>query len=65
MLSKDTKVDLINEKNFEFKFDLGFAPEFELKLDKRVKVPYYNIEVNQEMIDKQSDAFKKRSHLEF
>ncbi len=60
MLSKDTKVDLVNEKNFEFKFDLGFAPEFELKLDKRVKVPYYNIEVSQAMVADQSNAYKKR-----
>ena len=60
MLSKDTKVDLVNEKNFEFKFDLGFAPEFELKLDKRVKVPYYNIEVSQAMVDDQSNAYKTR-----
>lgn len=60
MLSPDTKVDMVNEKEFSFKFDLGFAPEFELKLDKRVKVPYYNIEVSQEMIDNQNDAFKKR-----
>jgi len=60
MLSQDTKVDLVNEKNFEFKFDLGFAPEFDLKLDKRVKVPYYNIEVSQEMVDNQDSAYKKR-----
>ena len=60
MLSKDTEVDLVNEKNFEFKFDLGFAPEFDLKLDKRVKVPYYNIEVSQEMVDNQDGAFLKR-----
>lgn len=60
MLSKDTKVDMVNEKDFSFKFDLGFAPEFDLKLDKRVKVPYYNIEVSQDMVDKQNEAFKKR-----
>ncbi len=60
MLTKDTKVDMINEKEFSFKFDLGFAPEFELKLDKRVKIPYYTIEVSQEMIDKQNEAYKKR-----
>lgn len=60
MLSKDTKVDLVNEKDFAFKFDLGFAPEFDIKLDKRVKVPYYNIEVNQEMVDNQDSAFLKR-----
>lgn len=60
MLSVDTKVDMVNEKDFSFKFDLGFAPEFDLKLDKRVKVPYYNIEVSREMIDNQNEAFKKR-----
>ncbi len=60
MLSPDTKVDLVNEKEFSFKFDLGFAPEFEIKLDKRVKIPYYNIEVTQDMVDKQNEAFKKR-----
>ncbi len=60
MLSKDTKINFNTDKDFDFKFDLGFAPEFDIKLDKRVKVPYYNIEVNQEMIDKQNDSLKKR-----
>ncbi len=60
MLSKDTKVDMVAEKDFSFKFDLGFAPEFDLKLDKRVKVPYYNIEVSQDMVDKQNETYKKR-----
>ena len=60
MLSKDTKVDLVAEKNFDFKFDLGFVPEFDIKLDKRVKVPYYNIEVTQEMVDNQNNVYKKR-----
>ena len=60
MLSKDTKVDMIAEKNFDFKFDLGFAPEFDLKLVKRVKLRYYNIEVTQEMVDNQNEAYKNR-----
>lgn len=60
MLSKDTKVNFNTDKEFAFKFDLGLAPEFDIKLDKRVKVPYYNIEVSQEMIDKQNENFKKR-----
>ena len=60
MLSKDTKVDFNKDKDFTFKFELGLAPEFDVKLDKRVKVPYYNIEVSQEMIDKQNDSYKKR-----
>ena len=60
MISEDTKVDFTKDTEFDFKFELGLAPEFEIKLDKRVKIPYYTIEVNQDMIDKQTDAFKKR-----
>lgn len=60
MMTEDAKVDFIKDTEFEFKLELGLAPEFEIKLDKRVKIPYYTIEVSQEMVDKQNDAFKKR-----
>lgn len=60
MLNKDTKVDFNKDTEFTFIFDLGIAPEFECKLDKRVKISYYNIEVSQEMVDKQNEALKKR-----
>lgn len=60
MLSADTRVDLNQDTNYEFKFDLGLAPEFELKLDKRVKIPYYNIKVTDEMVQNQNASYKKR-----
>lgn len=60
MASNEEPIDLKNKKDFDFKFDLGLAPEFELKLDKRVKIPYYNIEVSQEMVDNQDKSFRKR-----
>lgn len=60
MLSADTRVDLNQDTNYEFKFDLGLAPEFELKLDKRVKIPYYNIKVTDEMVENQNASYKKR-----
>lgn len=60
MMTEDTKVDFTKDTEFEFKLELGIAPEFEIKLDKRVKIPYYTIEVSQDMVDKQNDAFKKR-----
>ena len=60
MMNVESKFDFEKERDYEFKFDLGLAPEFECKLDKRVKIPYYNIEVSQEMIDNQNNAFKKR-----
>ena len=60
MLDKDTKVDLNTEKEFSFKFELGLSPEFDVKVDKSVTVPYYNIEVSQEMIDRQNESLRKR-----
>lgn len=60
MMTEDTKVDFTKDTEFEFKLELGIAPEFEIKLDKRVKIPYYTIEVSQDMVDKQNDAFRKR-----
>ncbi len=60
MLNKDTRVDLNAEKDFEFKFDLGIAPDFDIELSKDIKVPYYNIQVSQEMIDNQNAEYRKR-----
>ena len=60
MIDPETKVDLNTQTEFEFKFDLGLVPEFELKLDKRVKIPYYNIEVTQEMVENQDKNFRQR-----
>ena len=34
-----------NQTNFEFFFDLGFAPKFELKVDKDIAVDYFDIVV--------------------
>lgn len=60
MPCNDAPVDLKTQKDFEFNFELGLAPQFEVKLDKKVKVPYYNIEVSQEMVDNQDKNFRKR-----
>ena len=49
--NEDTKVDIMNDEDMAFKFDLGLAPAIELKLNKRINVPYYNIEVTDQMVD--------------
>ena len=60
LLDKDTRVDIEHEKDFEFKFDLGLQPEFEITIGKDIKVPYYNIQVTQDMIDRQNADYRKR-----
>lgn len=54
------EIDFANDKDFTFNFEVGFAPQVEVKLDKKIKVPYYTIEVDQEMIDRQNEMFRQR-----
>lgn len=54
------ELDLKNEKDFTFEYDLALAPELDVKLSKDEKIPYYNIAVSDEMIDEQDKALRKR-----
>ena len=49
--NEDTKVDIMKDEEMTFKYDLGMAPAIELKLNKRINVPYYIIEVTDQMVD--------------
>ena len=49
--NEGTKVDIMKDEEMTFKYDLGLAPAIELKLNKRINVPYYNIEVTDQMVD--------------
>lgn len=54
------KIDWDNDSDFEFKFDLGIAPEFEVKLSSKDKIPYYSIKIDNELIDKYIDGYAQR-----
>ncbi len=56
---KNEKFD-INDSAFTFVFNVGLAPDFETHVDKDLKVPYYVIEVSDEMIDNQSAGLRRR-----
>lgn len=43
-----------------FRFKVGLAPEINIELDNNTTIPYYTIQVTDEMIDKQNDAFRRR-----
>ena len=49
--NEDTKVDIMKDEEMTFKYDMGLAPAVEIKLNKRINVPYYNIEVTEQMVD--------------
>ncbi|MCM1291159.1 MAG: trigger factor [Prevotella sp.] len=57
--------DAENQVNFDdaeltFKFKVGLAPQINLTVDKNITVPYYTIEVSDEMIKNQDEAFRQR-----
>ncbi|MDE6392235.1 MAG: trigger factor [Muribaculaceae bacterium] len=56
------KANAINEDASEFtlKFKVGVAPEFEVKVDKDLHIPYYNIKVTDEMVARQDEALRRR-----
>ena len=60
IISNAEEVNFDTMKDFSFKFEVGFAPEIKLVIDKSVKAPYYTIEVDQKMIDQQNETFCKR-----
>lgn len=54
-------VDLEKDAPYTFKFDIAVAPEFEAKLSGHDKVPYYDIKVDDKLIDQQIDMFANRA----
>jgi trigger factor len=53
-------IDFDTQKEFNFSFDLGLRPEFEVSLNKKMKYPYYDIEVDDELINKYIDSHADR-----
>lgn len=50
----------IDQTDFELKFKVGVAPEIDTHVNKDLHVPYYNIKVTDEMIDRQDEQFRRR-----
>jgi trigger factor len=46
---EQVNIDWDNQTDFEFAFELGLAPNIEIKLSKRDKINYYKIAIDEEM----------------
>lgn len=57
---ENNNVELVEGGTFTFKFDLAIAPEFKAELGKDDKVPYYNVEVSDEMVENQINAYRQQ-----
>ncbi|MEG1543546.1 MAG: trigger factor [Tannerellaceae bacterium] len=52
-------LDFDKEEDFEFCFDVAFAPEINLELSKNDKLPYYNVIIDEDMVSKQVTAYRE------
>jgi len=58
--TEQKQIDFDSQEEFEFVFDLGIAPEFEVELSKKDKVKFYTIAVSDEMIENQVKSYTGR-----
>ena len=58
---KQETLDLDKDAPYTFLFDIAVAPEFKVELTDKDKIDYYNIEVDDQLIDRQVDMFASRS----
>jgi len=57
---EEQKVDFGKDTEFEFKFDLGLAPELNLEVTVKDKVPYYTIKVEKQQQQEYKDSLLQR-----
>jgi trigger factor len=56
---EEKTIDFEKQESFEFSFDLGLSPEFDLPVLSKVKIPYYKITVEEKMIEERIEELKK------
>ena len=56
----EAPVDLDQPAPYTLKFDIAVAPEMDVKLSKRNKIAYYDIQVDEKMVNDQIDAYASR-----
>ena len=59
-VTEQKAIDFDTQEDFEFVFDLGIAPEFDVELTKKDKVKFYTITVSDEMIENQVKSYTGR-----
>lgn len=57
---EEVKGDFENPAEFEFVYEVGLTPEFEVKLSKKNKFDYLKIAVSDEMLNKEVDNLARR-----
>jgi len=59
-LTEKAVVNFDSDADFEFSFDLGLSPQINLDFEKIGKLPYYEIAVDDQLIDNQIEGYANR-----
>ena len=57
---ENNKIELVDGNTFTFTFDIAIAPEFEVSVSSKDKVPYYNVTVSDKIVDSQVEMYRQR-----
>ena len=58
--SQQAGINMAEDKEFTFEFEIALAPKFDATLDKNDKLAYYRIQPTDEMIESQVNAYAQR-----
>ena len=53
-------IDWEKQNDFSFEFEIGLAPDFDVKISKKDKLIYYNIKADEKLLDKYCNDIAKR-----
>ncbi len=56
--TEQKEINFDTQEEFEFCFDIALAPEIHIELSKADKLPYYQANIDEEMINKQVQAYQ-------
>ncbi|MDR2125708.1 MAG: trigger factor family protein [Prevotellaceae bacterium] len=52
------QIDLDNQSEFEFVFEIGYAPKYELCIDKTITIPFYHITVSESTVNSEIERLR-------
>lgn len=58
---KQEMVDFATADDFTFIFDIALAPQFEVEVSAKDKVPYYTIDVTENLVEQQCKMYQQRA----
>jgi len=54
------KENLVDGETFEFKYDIGLSPKFDVKIDNKTKANYHTISIDDELLEKYTKDLTRR-----